>query len=104
MPEMLPAVRRRSALPDAGRNGRSLYCWLAARREAVCQKIRYCHDHFYGYPEGVKTTPDIPDDLFRLAKARAALDGVSLRQFVTDTLLWQAYGTIRELEVVEPIP
>jgi hypothetical protein len=34
----------------------------------------------------MKTTIDIPDDLFRLAKARAALNGMSLRQFVTDTL------------------
>jgi hypothetical protein len=35
---------------------------------------------------GVKTTIDIPDELFRLAKARASLRGISLRQFVTDTL------------------
>jgi len=34
----------------------------------------------------VKTTIDIPDELLRLAKARASLGGVSLRQFVTDTL------------------
>jgi hypothetical protein len=34
----------------------------------------------------LKTTIDIPDDLFRLAKARASLSGISLRQFVTDTL------------------
>lgn len=34
----------------------------------------------------MKTTIDIPDDLFRLAKARASLSGISLRQFVTDTL------------------
>lgn len=34
----------------------------------------------------MKTTIDIPDELFRLAKARAALNGVSLRQLVTDTL------------------
>ena len=34
----------------------------------------------------MKTTIDIPDDLFRLAKARAAMSGISLRQFVTDTL------------------
>jgi hypothetical protein len=34
----------------------------------------------------VKTTIDIPDELLRLAKARASLRGVSLRQFVTDTL------------------
>jgi hypothetical protein len=36
--------------------------------------------------EAVKTTIDIPDDLFRLAKAHAAMSGISLRQFVTDTL------------------
>ncbi|MFM7290041.1 MAG: hypothetical protein ACKO6B_02280 [Planctomycetia bacterium] len=34
----------------------------------------------------MKTTIDIPDELFRLAKARASLSGISLRQFVTDTL------------------
>ena len=34
----------------------------------------------------MKTTIDIPDELFRLAKARASLAGISLRQFVTDTL------------------
>ena len=37
-------------------------------------------------PATMKTTIDIPDDLFRLAKARAAMSGISLRQFVTDTL------------------
>jgi hypothetical protein len=34
----------------------------------------------------VKTTLDIPDDLFRAAKATAALRGTTLRQLVTDTL------------------
>jgi len=34
----------------------------------------------------MKTTIDIPDELLRLAKARASLSGISLRQFVTDTL------------------
>ena len=34
----------------------------------------------------MKTTIDIPDDLLRLAKARASLSGISLRQFVTDML------------------
>ena len=34
----------------------------------------------------MKTTIDIPDELFRLVKARASLGGISLRQFVTDTL------------------
>jgi len=34
----------------------------------------------------IKMTIDIPDELFRLAKSRAAMSGISLRQFVTDTL------------------
>jgi len=34
----------------------------------------------------MKTTLDIPDEVFRQAKARAALRGVSLRQFVTEAL------------------
>jgi hypothetical protein len=34
----------------------------------------------------VKTTIDIPDDLFRQVKSLAALKGVSLRELVTDTL------------------
>ena len=34
----------------------------------------------------MKTTIDIPDDLFRKAKATAALRGVSMRQFVTEAL------------------
>jgi len=45
-----------------------------------------CVTHIYGYDTRMKTTIDIPDDLFRLAKARASLSGISLRQFVTDTL------------------
>lgn len=34
----------------------------------------------------MKTTLDIPDDIFRQAKARAALRGVPLRQLVTEAL------------------
>jgi hypothetical protein len=34
----------------------------------------------------MKTTIDIPDDLFREAKARAALDGVKLKDLVTEAL------------------
>lgn len=40
----------------------------------------------HGSLERMKTTIDTPDELFRLAKARASLGGVSLRQFVTDSL------------------
>ena len=41
---------------------------------------------FYGY---VKTTLEIPDDLFRKAKAAAALRGVKLRDFVAEALASQ---------------
>lgn len=34
----------------------------------------------------MKTTLEIPDEIFREAKARAALRGVPLRQFVTEAL------------------
>jgi hypothetical protein len=41
---------------------------------------------FYGF---VKTTLEIPDDLFRKAKAAAALRGVKLRDFVAEALASQ---------------
>ena len=41
---------------------------------------------FYGC---VKTTLEIPDDLFRRAKAAAALRGVKLRDFVAEALASQ---------------
>ena len=47
----------------------------------------------------MKTTIDIPDDIFRLAKARASLSGISFRQFVTDTLRVQLQ---REVELARP--
>lgn len=34
----------------------------------------------------MKTTLDIPDDVFRAAKATAALRGTTLRELVTETL------------------
>ena len=34
----------------------------------------------------MKTTLEIPDSLFRKAKAKAAADGIPLRQFVTDAV------------------
>lgn len=34
----------------------------------------------------MKTTLDIPDPIFRQAKARAALRGISLRQFVAEAI------------------
>jgi len=43
----------------------------------------------------MKTTLDIPDPIFRQAKARAALRGVSLRQFVTEAI---------EAKVTAPAP
>ncbi len=34
----------------------------------------------------IKTTLDVPDQIFRQAKARAALRGISLREFVTEAI------------------
>lgn len=50
----------------------------------------------------MKTTIDIPDELFRLAKARASLRGVSLRQFVTDTLRAQLEREEKQARATDP--
>jgi len=50
----------------------------------------------------MKTTIDIPDDLFRLAKARASLSGISLRQFVTDTLRMQLEHEDKRAQAIDP--
>ncbi len=50
----------------------------------------------------MKTTIDIPDELFRLAKARASLHGVSLRQFVTDTLRAQLEREEKQARETDP--
>ena len=42
--------------------------------------------HIYGKMASVKTTLEIRDDLFRASKARAALRGQSLKDFVCDAL------------------
>ena len=39
---------------------------------------------YYGFP--MKTTVEIPDELFRRAKAVAALRGQSMKQFITQSL------------------
>ncbi len=40
----------------------------------------------YGNVGGVKTTLDLPDEIFRQSKARAALLGQSLKSFVAEAL------------------
>ena len=42
--------------------------------------------HIYGKMGQMKTTVEIPDDLFRKAKATAAESGVSLKVFLTDAV------------------
>ncbi|GDX11386.1 hypothetical protein LBMAG57_31580 [Verrucomicrobiota bacterium] len=42
--------------------------------------------HKYGFLLSMKTTLEIPDPLFRKAKATAAQHGVTLREFVNDAL------------------
>ncbi len=50
------------------------------------QGARVTLAHKYGKMAAVKTTLEIPDDLFRQAKAAAALRGESLKNFVTTAL------------------
>jgi len=38
------------------------------------------------YWPGMKTTLELPDDLFRSAKARAAQEGISLKEYVATAL------------------
>jgi hypothetical protein len=47
---------------------------------------------FYGF---MKTTLEIPDDLFREMKAAAALRGVKIKDFVTDAISEQLVRTKR---------
>src|SRR5689334_11425448 len=42
--------------------------------------------HKYGRMNFVKTTLEIPDPVFRKAKAKAAAEGIPLRQFVTNAV------------------
>jgi hypothetical protein len=48
--------------------------------------------HKYGIVLSVKTTLEIPDDLFRRAKAQAASRGIPLRQFVTEAVEQRVHG------------
>ena len=50
----------------------------------------------------MKTTIEIPDELFRLAKARASLSGISLKQFVTDSLRAQLACDERQAGTTDP--
>lgn len=50
----------------------------------------------------MKTTLDIPDDLFRAAKATAALQGTTLRQLVTDMLRQSLKSVTRKRRGAEP--
>ena len=50
----------------------------------------------------MKTTIDLPDELLRLAKARASLNGVSPRQFVTDTLRSQLEREEKQARGTDP--
>jgi hypothetical protein len=51
---------------------------------------------------GMKTTIDIPDELLRLAKARASLSGISLRQFITETLRVQLEHEHKRAQPTDP--
>jgi len=57
-------------------------------------------DRKYGNMGSVKTTLDLPDDLFRQAKAKAALRGQSLKALVTEALA----AHLASPDGVEPSP
>ena len=42
--------------------------------------------HKYGFVQGMKTTLEIPDTVFRRAKTAAASRGVTFREFVTEAV------------------
>ncbi len=48
----------------------------------------------------MRTTIDLPDDLYRQIKARAALRGIKLKEYVTaalrDSLVERSHGELRE--------
>jgi hypothetical protein len=48
--------------------------------------VSLSQSHKYGMMESVKTTLEIPDSVFRQAKARAAQQGIPLRQFVSEAV------------------
>ncbi len=45
----------------------------------------------------MRTTVDIPDDLFREAKAKAALEGVKLKDVVNRGLIREVRGSVEEI-------
>ncbi len=47
----------------------------------------------YGNMGAMKTTLEIPDDVFRKSKAAAAMRGESLKEFVTESLRVRLEGT-----------
>jgi hypothetical protein len=90
----------------------SRYSWClskTARRATKSERTQ-----IYAKIGGVKTTVEIPDPLFRKAKAAAAHKGIPLKQFFTDALSeqlrrhipgqapekpWmQAFGGLRQLQ------
>src|SRR5262249_58671291 len=48
--------------------------------------VRLLSSHKYGLLVGVKTTLEFPDDLFRSVKAKAAQEGISLKEYVAAAL------------------
>jgi hypothetical protein len=56
----------------------------AGRNVVLREKLGRTHK--YGYAECMKTTVEIPDDLYRRAKSRAAESGQSFRSLLVDAL------------------
>lgn len=50
----------------------------------------------------IKTTVEIPDDLFRPAKALAAQEGVSIKQLITESLQQRVFKHPQETTIEPP--
>ena len=84
-----PGSRRPCTAP---RRGSTCWCWSRIRpadRPARARRSRICAgsglDFFAQTHKNapVRTTIDLPEDLFREVKAKAALDGVKLKDLIT---------------------
>src|SRR5881396_4258492 len=79
LPSMRPArVREGSLSTDRQRRHRTSKSYPKVSQLTVTHK--------YGNMQGMKTTLEIPDSIFRRAKSVAAERGIPLREFVTEAV------------------
>ena len=74
-----------------GSTGKSGLLIEYAGRKGCTAGTKLDRTHKYGYAECMKTTVEIPDDLYRRAKSRAAESGQSFRSLLVDALRARLY-------------